>query len=127
MHELSLAHAVLTTVAQVAREKGATRILRVRMRVGELTDLDPDAFRFGWEALTADHPLGPAIALDLERVPVQVACPCGYSGRVPPWRVTCPSCGGAAPVTAGEELDIAEVELDVPDDDAGGAESPGAK
>lgn len=118
MHELSVAAAVLKAVAAEARAHGAARVLSVRLRVGALTDLDPEVLSFGWEAVTAAMPLVAGCTLYVERVPVAVACGrCGTRGPAAPPGVLCAACGGHdVQLVAGEELDIAEVELDAPED-----------
>lgn len=117
MHELSLAHAVVRAVEAEAARHGAVRVLSVRLRVGALTDLDPEAFRFGWEVICGETALLKDAALVVDRVPVTVSCErCGREGPARNPGVLCAACGSdRTRVLTGEELDVAEVELDVPE------------
>jgi hydrogenase nickel incorporation protein HypA/HybF len=44
MHELALAEAVVTAALETARSNGLTRITRIEVRVGELQQIENDAF-----------------------------------------------------------------------------------
>ncbi|MCG0239625.1 MAG: hydrogenase maturation nickel metallochaperone HypA [Firmicutes bacterium] len=114
MHEVSLVMAVLETAAAAARRAGAARIRKVRLRVGELAGVDPDALRFAYDALTGDQPLFAGSDLEVEWVPVRVQCPgCGAEGPALPYSVACSRCGSLGTrVVAGEELEIADVEVE---------------
>lgn len=124
MHELSIAQAVVRAVEAEAVRHGARRVLAVRLSVGALTDLDPEALRFGWEVITGEGGLPPGTggllsgaALQIDRVPVTVSCrTCGCEGPARPPGVLCGACGShQTRVLTGEELDVTEVELDVPE------------
>lgn len=117
MHELSIAQAVVRTVEAEAAAHGALRVLSVRLRVGALTDLDPEALRFGWEVISAETGLLARANLLIDRVPVTVRCgACGREGPSPSPGVLCGACGShQTRVLTGEELDVTEVELDVPE------------
>jgi len=53
MHELGIANSVIEAVqAETAARPGAVA-LKVGVRVGELSGVQPDALAFGFEALTA--------------------------------------------------------------------------
>ena len=117
MHELSVAAALARAAEAEAARHGAVRVLALRLRVGALTDLDPEALRFGWEVIAGeDGPLAGA-ALRIDRVPVTVGCrDCGREGPALPPGVSCGACGSPRTrVLTGEELDLTEVELDVPE------------
>lgn len=121
MHELSIAAALADLVEAQAAKHGAERVRRVGLAVGALTDLDPDALRFGWEVITAERPLLTGAVLEVARVPVSVACSaCGMEGPARPPGVTCSACGSHdTRLVTGEELDVTEVELDVPESGCG--------
>ena len=44
MHEWALAEGVILTALEVARERGASKILRVRVRLGELQQVEEEIF-----------------------------------------------------------------------------------
>jgi hydrogenase nickel incorporation protein HypA/HybF len=46
MHELALAEAVVAAANETARKNGIAKITRIEVRVGELQQIDPEAFRF---------------------------------------------------------------------------------
>ncbi|MEW8979634.1 MAG: hydrogenase maturation nickel metallochaperone HypA [Symbiobacterium sp.] len=125
MHELSIATALARAAIDTAQAHGATRVLALRLKVGAFTDLDPEALRFGWEVIAGEERLLAGAELHIERVPAQVCCAaCGYEGPARPPGVCCAACGSdCTRLLAGEELDLAEVELDVPEG-GGGAEGP---
>lgn len=121
MHELSIAAALADLVEEAAARHGAERVRRVGVAVGALTDLDPDALGFGWEVIAAERPLLAGSVLEIRRVPVTVVCSaCGQEGPARPPGVTCGACGSHdTRLMTGEELDVAEVELDVPEGGCG--------
>ncbi|MFI7296378.1 hydrogenase maturation nickel metallochaperone HypA [Streptomyces sp. NPDC050121] len=112
MHEMSVALAVVDQVAEAAtRAGGVTAVRSVRLQVGELAGVVPDALAFCFELACAGTLLEGA-ELVTEAVPGRARCtPCAHEWAVgmPP-RLTCPDCGGTrTDLLAGRELQILDV------------------
>lgn len=51
MHELALAEAVVTAAIETAKKNGLTKVTRIEVRVGELQQIEREAFRFALEEM----------------------------------------------------------------------------
>ncbi|KUJ66522.1 hydrogenase nickel incorporation protein HypA [Streptomyces albus subsp. albus] len=113
MHELSIALAVVEAVEEVAREHGADAVEEVRLRVGQLAGVVPDALRFSLDVAAQDTLLSEA-ELTVEEVPARAVCEgcrTEFAVGTPP-RLGCPHCPGATTrLVGGQELEIAAVRL----------------
>ncbi|PBC86782.1 Hydrogenase-3 nickel incorporation protein HypA [Streptomyces sp. 2224.1] len=111
MHEMSIALAVVDQVENAERPTGATTVNSVRLQVGELAGVVPDALAFSFELACAGTVLEGA-ELITEPVPARARCgPCAdtWSVGMPP-RLSCPGCGGATTeLLSGRELQIIRV------------------
>lgn len=112
VHEMSVALAVVDQVAEAATRAGdVTAVRSVRLQVGELAGVVPDALAFCFELACAGTLLEGA-ELVTEAVPGRARCtPCAHEWAVgmPP-RLTCPGCGGTrTDLLAGRELQILDV------------------
>ncbi|WP_333740085.1 hydrogenase maturation nickel metallochaperone HypA/HybF [Streptomyces sp. IBSBF 2806] len=112
MHEMSVALAVVDQVAEAAERAGdVTAVRSVRLQVGELAGVVPDALAFCFELVCAGTLLEGA-ELVTEAVPGRARCtPCAHEWAVgmPP-RLTCPGCDGTdTELLAGRELQIVDV------------------
>ncbi len=58
MHEWALAEAVVATVEKIRQENGGGRVLAVRVRIGELQKISPEAFQEGLRASLEGRPYG---------------------------------------------------------------------
>lgn len=112
MHEMSIAMAVVGQVEEAAEAAGATAVTAVRLQVGELAGVVPDALAFCFELACAGTVLEGA-RLTAETVAARARC--GSCDRewpvgMPP-ELCCPCCGGATDVEllSGRELQIASV------------------
>lgn len=114
MHEMSIALAVVDQVEQAARPPGATAVTRVRLQVGELAGVVPDALRFCFELACAGTCLEGAELL-AEAVAARAHCgPCAddWAVGMPP-DLCCPRCGTATDgLLSGRELQILQVRWD---------------
>ena len=72
MHEVALMEELLRIAQEEARLAGGGRVRRVRLEVGALAGVDPDALRFAFEALAPER-LGSA-RLDLVESPGRAWC-----------------------------------------------------
>jgi len=121
MHELSVAHAVVATVVD-ALPSPAPRVLQVRLRIGELSGLVPQALEFAYDVAAQGTPLADA-TLVIERSPIVIDCPaCGPQTIASAREFRCPSCGDlCGTVIGGKELEILDITLDDSDvsDDSG--------
>ncbi|MFE3323601.1 hydrogenase maturation nickel metallochaperone HypA [Streptomyces sp. NPDC059176] len=112
MHEMSIALAVVDQVEEAARSHGVSAVRTVRLQVGELAGVVPDALGFSFELACAGTVLEGA-ELITEPVPGRARCaPCAdeWAVGMPP-RLRCPVCGEAtAELVAGRELRITGVE-----------------
>ncbi|MCF3652901.1 MAG: hydrogenase nickel incorporation protein HypA [Aigarchaeota archaeon] len=55
MHEWALAEAVVSTISRIASEKGLGEVIEVTIRIGELQQIDLDAFKFALEQLSSQY------------------------------------------------------------------------
>lgn len=115
MHELSVAHAIVTTVVEALPTRD-TRVSEVRVRIGALSGVVPEALQFAYEVAADGTALADTV-LVIERVPVTLHCSAcvrdttldGITG------FTCSHCGQpTADIIAGKELDVAQIVIDEP-------------
>lgn len=114
MHELGIAQNIVDAVLLEMKNRQLPSVSAIALRIGALTDVDPEALTFGFEILTKETALAPA-RLKIEKVPVSGSCEsCHESFEVAAYLFECPTCGGRKiKQTSGTELDIAY--LEVPD------------
>ena len=112
MHELSIAIRVVETLTEdLADEPG--NVASVRLRVGALSGVVPDALHFAWDVACRDTRLDGA-ALEIDEVAAQIWCgACGREQTIPvAYTMRCPiCCASASRVVAGCELEILSVEM----------------
>lgn len=109
---------VLDAVKASAREAGATRVLKVSMSVGEMTEAIGDALSFAFEALTENDPLVQGAELSIVTVKPKSRClECETVYEHDRFHMLCPECGSfATELLAGRELQIDSIEVDIPED-----------
>ena len=120
MHEMGIIAGVLDVVNPSAAEAGANRVLAVNLRVGVMTEAIEDALVFAFEALS-EGTLSEGAELAIEWVePESVCLECANVFGHDRFHRTCPECGSyETALIAGRELEIASIEVDLPDDEEG--------
>jgi hydrogenase nickel incorporation protein HypA/HybF len=115
MHELSIASAILDRVKAAADQNAGARVIKVGLRVGELSSVDPDALAFGFESLAKGTSLAGAV-LEIEyRERKQQCAACKLEFAPGELSSNCPGCNHAESVCiAGKELDISFIEVEDP-------------
>ena len=106
MHELSITQGVVEAVTE---RTGSAPVVSVRLRVGRLSGVVPDAMRFCFELVTAGTPLEGAV-LEIDRPEGRASCrTCGAEFPLADPVLLC-RCGSAdVEVLAGRELAVASV------------------
>lgn len=113
MHEMSLCESVVRILRKEARHRNFRRVKTVRLQVGALSCVMPEAMDFCFRAVTAGT-LAENARLELERLPGAAWCMnCGETVEVRERYEACPQCGGyELQVTSGDELRITELEVE---------------
>jgi hydrogenase nickel incorporation protein HypA/HybF len=113
MHELGIAQAVLEAVHKEAARYPSSRLVRVGLKVGELSGVDMEALRFSLEAIVRGTEWQ-AVQFEIEFCPRRHKCAdCGREFVVKDYDLQCPQCGGPhSRCIGGEELDLAFVEVE---------------
>ena len=108
MHELAVTQSVVDAVVE---RTGEHRVVEVRLRVGRLSGVVPEAMRFCFDLVTEGTPLQGA-TLDIEEPEGSATCRrCGSTFGLPDLILLCP-CGSAdVDVLTGRELAICSVEV----------------
>lgn len=125
MHEYSIVQGVLDAVIPAAVDAGATRVTKVRLKVGEMTEVVRDSLDFMWDLCCEDRgAIASGAVLEVEMVMPRSAClQCGNEFEHDRFHLHCPSCGSASTMLlSGRELEIASMDVDIPDaDESNGA------
>jgi hydrogenase nickel incorporation protein HypA/HybF len=113
MHEYSIMQSALDQALREARLAGAARVHEIRLRVGVLSGVVPDALQFAFETLVPGTAAADAV-LTIEEVPARFWCAsCRREFVSPNLYAECPDCGGASgELRAGRELELCSMEVD---------------
>ena len=107
MHEMTVAHGLLTIIEDQAKTHGIARVTRVRLKIGRLRGLETRQLRAAFEVL-AEGSIAEGAPLEVDEVTARARCnACGTEWRLPDYRFECPACGATdAEILEGRELHI---------------------
>ncbi len=111
MHEMSIAAAIHEQVIEVAEKNNLESVTEVRLRIGELRLIVPEASNAAWEAVR-EGSIAADARLEMVEVTAKARCKhCGHEYR-PEWPVfLCPECEQAnVEILAGEELILEQID-----------------
>ena len=113
MHEMSLMGGVFDVIEQTLASYQVEKVLQVKLKVGKLTNAEPDALQFAFEAYAQDTVCEGA-ELIIEQVPVRGQCrDCGAEFNVEGIFFLCPQCQSAGvKIIEGEELQLESLEVE---------------
>jgi len=113
MHEFSIMESALATAAQKTRAVGATQIHRLKLRVGQLSGVVPEALRFAFDALKTGSPVAAAAELEIEEVPAVGWCAdCATEFAAADLQYECPRCHRpTGELRRGKEMELAALEI----------------
>ena len=112
MHELSVCQALVDQVEAVARERAATGVKSVRVRIGPLSGVEAVLLEQAYPIASAGT-VAASSGLVIEAAPVRVRCEtCGAETEAEPNRLLCATCGDYhTRLISGDELMLMSVEL----------------
>lgn len=113
MHELSIMESALNLALEQARKAGASRVHQIRLRIGSLSGVVPDALEFAFEALTPGT-AAEGGRLTIEEVPARFWCrACDREFEADDLMSECPRCHEpSGDLRAGRELEVASLEVE---------------
>ncbi|HMK78634.1 MAG TPA: hydrogenase maturation nickel metallochaperone HypA [Xanthobacteraceae bacterium] len=111
MHEVSICGNLLALLDREAKRHGVERIVRVRLEIGRLSCLEPEALRFAFDAMRPGT-IAEAAVLQIDQPPIRAACEdCGGTALLGARLDRCPSCGGGRlRFETGDEMRLIEME-----------------
>lgn len=112
MHEMALTESIVEIVTEAARKEGFDRVRVVRLEVGALAHVEPEALRFCFDAVSRGT-VAEGATLDIMRVTGEGWClDCGKTVPLEERFGPCPECGQShVQMTSGDELRVAELEV----------------
>ena len=112
MHEFSIMQSALDTAAEKTRAAGATQIHRLKVRVGSLSGVVPEALRFAFDALKDQTPAANA-AFEIELVPAVGWCAaCAAEFAADDLHYECPRCHqSSGELRRGKEMELSSLEI----------------
>ena len=96
-----------------ARRSGAVRVCQLRLRIGSLSGVVPDALQFAFEALTPGT-IAEGAQLAVEHVPARFWCAdCAKEFQSDDMFAECPVCHRpSGDLRAGREMELASLEIE---------------
>ncbi len=113
MHEMSIAQSLIQVIKEEMLKHDAKTLRSVRLNVGRLTAVVPDALSFCFEVIIAGTELeGTMLIMDV--IPLEGFCrECEKEFEIQDYTFVCPSCGSTKIKTiAGQDLSIVEMEVE---------------
>jgi hydrogenase nickel incorporation protein HypA/HybF len=113
MHELSIMDSALTLALEQAQKAGASRVHMIRLRIGALSGVVPEALQFAFEAL-APGTAAEGGQLAIEHVPARFWCAaCAHEFQSDDMFSECPDCHQpSGELRAGREMEVASLEIE---------------
>jgi hydrogenase nickel incorporation protein HypA/HybF len=101
-------------VVDEARQRGASRVHRVHVSIGELSGVEIELLVTAFETFRERTPLAET-ELSVRPVAARWECPRCHQPRARGAILACPACGVPARLAAGDEIMLDRIELEVRD------------
>jgi hydrogenase nickel incorporation protein HypA/HybF len=113
MHEFSICKSLIEIIEKEAMPYGGAKVVTVRLRIGELSGVVPNALRFAFEVLSKGG-ITEGASLLIEDVPLEIYCrACKTAATVDEPFLICPHCQSSeVEMIGGRELEIREMEIE---------------
>ncbi len=113
MHEMSIVEGLIAIVKEEMDKSGAARLRSVRVKIGEMAGILPDALKTAFQIITAENGMDSAV-LNIDISPLTGYCrKCNKEFKVIDYRFSCPECGESEiEIVSGREMSIVEIEVD---------------
>jgi len=112
MHELSLCQEILNILQTQSVQQSFNKIMHIKLEVGELSCVDPNALAFGFTQIAKDT-LAAEAKLDIITVPGRAFCEqCKKEVALSKYLAPCPDCDSwQLQIRSGNELRIKDIEV----------------
>jgi len=109
---------ILESVDASASGAGASKVLKIKLSIGAMTEVIEDALHFAFEALS-EGTMAQDAALEITVIqPKSLCLECQTEYLHDRFHILCPQCGSfATRLLAGREMQIDSIEVDIPDED----------
>lgn len=113
MHELGITENILSIVLSHSEEKGAKKVLKINLKIGEMTQIVDECIRFYFDELSKGT-MAEGAELVFDNVPIRVRCSeCGTTKEASDYDFTCPQCGNiCVEFVNGRELSVEDIEIE---------------
>ena len=113
MHEMSIAQSLIEVIKEEMQKHDAKALRSVRLNIGEMTAVVPDALSFCFEVATTGTELE-GVRLIMDIIPLKGFChKCKSEFEIKDYTFICPSClSTKIEIIAGQDLSIVEIEVD---------------
>jgi len=117
MHEMSIASNLMEIIEKALQDRSVARVLSIKLRIGELRAVEPEALRFCFQILSQGT-LMEGAEMKIEDVPVKACChQCKSQFPIKDFIFLCPNCGSAEiEPLSGNELDLVSLEVEENED-----------
>lgn len=114
MHEYGIVQSLLQRIAAEAGSRGATRVHRVELSIGEISGVERELLGFAFEAYR-EGTVCDGAELSMRPVPARWACSLCRAELPRGGFLRCSSCDAPAKLVAGDEIILERIEMEVPD------------
>ena len=114
MHEAGIIESMLAIAEREARGNGAAKINAIRLRVGILRGVVPEALQHAFVVLRRETAMAREARLEVDEVNAVFWCDaCGRDFKTGSMFGECPDCGApSAEIRSGMELELVSLEVD---------------
>lgn len=114
MHEYSIVASLIGRAEREANLRGAARVHRLRVAIGELAGVEVELLRTAYDTFR-ERTVCQDADLDVATVAARWACPVCDVEVVPGGILRCGKCGRPAHLARGDEIVLEQIELEVSD------------
>ncbi|WP_144208021.1 hydrogenase maturation nickel metallochaperone HypA [Shewanella donghaensis] len=115
MHEYSIVTSLIEQIEQLARDNNANEIIKVKIKVGVLSGVEPQLLATAFETFKLDGICHNA-ELDMNIQPLVIHCRhCDTETELTERNIVCPTCHGTdTHVMDGEQMMLMQLEMNTP-------------
>ncbi len=113
MHEYSIIQALMGRVEAEARAHGASAVVSLHVRIGELSGVEPALLSSAY-SMWCEGTICDSARLEIQRVPAAWGCPECQEPIPKGERLRCARCEVPARLRQGDEIFLDRIEMEVP-------------